>query len=77
MLEEYPTAYVAFGCGDSKKTLLIPYALFGPLVKNMWTTEKENRMYWHVIINYKNDKFLLSQPKTTDHNPVDITEYLI
>lgn len=25
----------------------------------------------------KNDKFLLSQPKTTDHNPVDITEYLI
>ena len=43
----------------------------------MWTTEKENRMYWHVIINYKNDKFLLSQPKTTDHNPVDITEYLI
>ena len=28
MLEEYPTAYVAFGCGDSQKTLLIPCLLY-------------------------------------------------
>lgn len=76
-LKEYPNAYIAYGCGSSENTFLIPFSEFEPLVKNMWTTENEERMYWHVVIHLRDNKFLLAQPKNANQDLLDITRYKI
>jgi hypothetical protein len=50
--------YVAYGCGSPEKLFLIPYKEFEPLIKNFWTTENEDRMYWHVVIHDLDKKYL-------------------
>jgi hypothetical protein len=74
-LKEYSTAYVSFGCGSASNIFLIPFIEFEPLLKNMWTTEKEDRMYWHVVIHQRGDKFLLAQPGNKNEDLLDITGY--
>jgi hypothetical protein len=76
-LEEYSTAYVAYGCGSPKNTFLIPFNNFKPLIQNFWTTENEDRMYWHIVIHHRNNKFLLQQPKDDNNDYLDITEYKV
>lgn len=77
LLKEYPTAYVAYGCGSPANILLIPFSDFEPLVNNMGTTKKEDRMYWHVVIYKRDEKFLLDQPRSVGQEPRDITGYKI
>lgn len=77
-LKDFPDAYIAFGCGDSDKILLIPIREFEPLIKNFWITEKSNgRMYWHIIIHERDKKFTLAQPKNEVANVIDITKYKV
>ena len=68
-------AFVAFGCGTSKQVILIPFCEFEPLIDGMWTTEKEDRKYWHVVIYYKDSKYLLHRKK--GQKIIDLTNYLI
>jgi len=76
-LSEFSKSYVAYGCGSASNTFLIPSAEFLPLVKNLWTTENEDRMYWHVVIHQRDNKFLLQQPKNEKHDLLDITKYKV
>ena len=76
-LSEFPVSYVAYGCGSSDNTFLFPFEIFEPLIKNMWTTESEDRMYWHVVILQRDEKFLLQQPKNEKQDLLDITKYKI
>jgi len=76
-LKSLETAYVAFGCGSADKLFLIPYNDFEPLVKNFWTTENEDRMYWHVVIHFRDNKYLLAQPQLEKGSMIDITKYKI
>jgi hypothetical protein len=39
-LQSVPKSYVAFGCGSSKRILLIPFLDFNPWLEGMWTTQK-------------------------------------
>lgn len=74
-LSDFSSSYVAYGCGNQNNIFLIPFNIFKPLIKNMWTTEKENRMYWHVFIQKINTKYyLLLQPSAKIKN-FDITKY--
>lgn len=74
-LDEYSKAYVAYGCGSAENTFLIPFSEFEPLIRNMWTTENEDKMYWHVVIHQRDKKFLLAQPKIESQVLLDITKY--
>ena len=76
-LKTIPNAYVAYGCGSSDKLFLIPYKEFEPLIKNFWTTENEDRMYWHVVIHDRDKKFFMAQPQIEKGSMVDITKYTI
>lgn len=76
-LKKLDKAYVAFGCGTPDKLLLIPYLVFEPLVKNLWTTEKDDRMYWHVVIHFRDNKYQLAQPVLEKGAMFDITKYKI
>ncbi len=74
-LIEYSTAYIAYGCGSSDNTFLIPFFEFEPLLKNMWITENEDRMYWHIVIHHRDNRFLLAQPRNESQDLLDITKY--
>jgi len=76
-LEQFEKAFVGYGCGDASQTFLFPFDLFKKLVPNMWTTEREDRMYWHVVIHKRENKFFLQQPKNGTKNLMEITDYKI
>lgn len=70
-LENTESAFVAFGCGSSKNLFLINYNDFRSLIDYMWTTEKENRMYWHIVIYKDEDNFILQVPKKREFKSID------
>ncbi len=74
-LSEFNKAYVAYGCGDSSQIFLFPFDFYKKLVPNMWTTEREDKMFWHVVIHKKKDGFFLQQPKNGVENLLKIDEY--
>jgi hypothetical protein len=76
-LENIENSYVSYGCGSPNNTLLIPYKEFEPMIKNFWTTENEDRMYWHVVIHFRNNKYFIAQPGIEKGSMIDITKFKI
>lgn len=74
-LKGYPASYVAFGCGSSKRVLLIPFDKFEPLLEMAWTTVKEDRMYWHIVIFWSEGKYTMRRRK--GEKPIDLTSYAL
>ncbi len=74
-LKSTPKSYVAFGCGTSKRVLLIPFADFESWLEGMGTTQKDDRYYWHVIIHRKGDKYSLHRKKGQKY--IDLTPYAL
>lgn len=74
-LEEVEKGYVAFGCGDKSRVILISAEKFISFLDNMNITQKEDRFYWHVQILRTEKKFFMHFKK--EFKDVDITEYLI
>ncbi len=68
-------AFVAFGCGGSERILLIPFQDFDQWVDGMWTTETEDRMYWHVVIYRKGEEYSLHRKK--GETSIDLSRYLL
>ncbi len=74
-LRQMKHAYVAFGCGSSKRLLLIPFNDFEGWLDGFNKTQKEDRMYWHVIIHRKDDNYILQRRK--GEKPINLSKYLI
>lgn len=74
-LESATESYVAFGCGSEKTILLIPFREFSQWLEGMWTTEREDRFYWHVAIHNESERFILRRRK--GYNNIDLTKYLL
>jgi hypothetical protein len=58
-LEKTQDAHVAFGCGTARYLLDIPFSDFLPWLDEMNTTEKDNRIYWHIHIHKDGESFRL------------------
>ena len=76
-LQAFDKAYVGFGCGSEESIILIPFIKLEPLLKNMNITQKEDRMYWHVVIFTNNDKYYIYQPNLKNNTRIDVSEYKI
>jgi hypothetical protein len=74
-LRQHPKAYVAFGCGTSTRLILIPYTDFEPWLQDIWTTNNDDRMYWHVVIYREDDRYTLRRKKGAQ--PIDVSPYLL
>jgi hypothetical protein len=74
-LRAHPKAYVAFGCGSSKRLILIPFTEFEPWLEGSWTTTKDDRTYWHVVIYRKGNKYTLRRKK--GEKTIDLTQYAL
>lgn len=74
-LAPFKKTYVSFGCGSSKRVLLIPYEQFNPWLANAGTTTNEERMYWHIVIFRKKEAYSMRLRKGT--KPVDLTPFAL
>jgi hypothetical protein len=68
-------AFVAFGCGSAARLLLIPFPEFNGWLPGMNTTERPERIYWHVHIERDGNRFALLRRK--GFTKVDLTPYLL
>jgi hypothetical protein len=74
-LQSAPKSYVALGCGSSKRVLLIPFSDFEPWLEGMWTTQKDDRYYWHVVVFRTEDKYTLHRKKGQKN--INLTPYVL
>ncbi len=74
-LSQYDYNYIAYGCGDESKILLIPYQILKPLVPYFWKTDRKGRLYYHVVIYDREGKFVLQVPGRKE--TIDITNHLL
>lgn len=74
-LKQFPSAHVALGCGTDNKVILIPYTAFETWLDDFWTTTKDDRMYWHVVVYRQGERFELRVRK--GKKAIDLTRYLI
>jgi hypothetical protein len=76
-LQNYENAYIGFGCGSEELIFLIPFNELKPLLNNMNITEREDTMYWHVVILRINENYYVYQPLNKNNKKYDITKYKI
>lgn len=69
------TAYVGFGCGTENRILLIPFHDYMQWLDSLWTTQKEDRFYWHVCVYRDGEKYSLHRKK--GEKPIDLTKYIL
>lgn len=74
-LEAAREGYVAYGCGSESIVLLIPFQDFTRWLEGMWTTQLEDRFYWHVSIRHDGEKLVLRRKK--GFGEIDLSKYLL
>jgi hypothetical protein len=74
-LREHQHSYVAFGCGESERIILVRYSDFEPWLEDMGTTRAKDRTYWHVLIYRQGDKYTLRRKRGA--KPIDLTPFLL
>lgn len=74
-LEQYETSFLLLGCGSKEQILLIPYLEVKTWLDDVWITEREGKMYWHLRFHLINENIYLSRKK--DQGQLDVTHFLI
>ncbi len=74
-LDESEGGWLALGCGDANRILLVPWGDFGRWLPTIGQTNREGRQYWHIKIANDNGAWTLR--RMTGSSPVDVSKYLI
>ena len=74
-IAKHPQGYIAFGCGSADLIVFIPAKEFVLWLERFWTTELEDRFYWHVRI--VGDKTKLTMDTKAGFEAIDVTQYLV
>ena len=74
-LENFDQGYVALGCGSPEQTILVPFQDLSSLLDDFWTTEKDDRMYWHIRIHKEGEALRLDRKQGMGR--LDITHHLL
>lgn len=74
-LEGAAEGFLILGCGSVRTVLAIPaYDLFSWL-PDMWTTQRDDRMYWHIRVHYEDARY--TWDRRAGPGRVDVTQYLL
>ncbi len=74
-LEKFNNAYCIYGCGSEDTTFAIPFNIIKKQLDYLWTTERNNSIYWHIVIYQRNGKFEWQIPK--QNTIINLEEYKI
>ncbi len=75
ILEKEAKSYLLLGCGSEEKVVAVPFEALNALLDDLWTTEREDRMYWHIRIHEEGSKLMLDRRKGKGR--FDVSEYEI
>ncbi|HEY4045614.1 MAG TPA: hypothetical protein VGM27_02005, partial [Acidobacteriaceae bacterium] len=70
-----PTSWLCYGCGSSERTLLVPREVIQRHLDQMSASSGNDRHYWHIVIQRKDDRFVLRLLGALD-GP-DLTPFLV
>ncbi|MEB3228283.1 MAG: hypothetical protein VKJ27_07850, partial [Synechocystis sp.] len=70
-LNKFSESFIVFGCGSENNTILLPFDVFKQQQDRLWTTEKDGRIYWHVVIYERNGEFEWKIPDNDDFFSLD------
>lgn len=74
-LESAAEGFFVLGCGSPNTVLAIPTADLFCWLPDMWTTQRDNRLYWHVRVHDENGR--LTWDRKAGHGRVEVTRYLL
>jgi hypothetical protein len=74
-LESSLECFLVLGCESKSRVLVIPFADLKKWLDDLWTTELDDRMYWHIRLQQQGTKLLLNRRKGI--GVLDITPYLL
>ena len=74
-LQASSSAWLCLGCGTAANTLLIPLNVIEPVLSQVSQSTRDDRQYWHLVIQRRDNRFILRLLEATD-GP-DLTEFLI
>jgi len=74
-LKQFNKAHVSYGCGSNKNIFLLDLDLILSNLDNLWTTEKNDKIYWHIVIYEEKGNFKLQLPNKNDY--LDLTKYKV
>jgi hypothetical protein len=74
-LKQSPEAKVALGCGSENVVFLIPFSVLEPHLSDTWATQREDRMYWHIHIEQRHNKYYWALRKGVQNLLID--DYLL
>jgi hypothetical protein len=75
VLEETQEALLVLGCGSAKTVLAIPAADVFSWLPDMWTTQREDRFYWHIRVHHEGMRY--TWDRKAGLGRVDVTKYLL
>jgi len=74
-LETCLDSFLMLGCGARDQVLLIPFVDVKEWLDDLWTTELEDRMYWHIRLQQEGAQLFLNRKKGMGN--LDVTRYLL
>ena len=74
-LERYADSFLVLGCGSSSQILAIPYEFLKTFLADLWTTEDEDRMYWHIRVRQVEKRLEMDRKKGLRR--LDVTQFLL
>lgn len=72
-LEKAAAGFLVLGCGSKDNILAIPFSDLLTWLKDLWTTERDSGMYWHLRIHVEGNKMRLDRKKGKGR--LDVTRY--
>ncbi len=73
-LEKYEKGFLLLGCGSKEQILVIPYSEAKNWLNDVWITERNATMYWHIRVEFDETQVFLNRKK--DKGSLNITEFL-
>lgn len=74
-LKEVENSFVVLGCGSEKYVLMIPFTTLEPWLEGTWVTKKDDRFYWHLVVDRRDRSFSLRCRK--GQPLIDLNEFLM
>jgi hypothetical protein len=76
-LNGFEERYIVYACGSEANLFLIPVDILESLKERMWSTEKNDKIYWHINIFLEDDGNYYLQLPNPSSELLDLTQYKI
>jgi hypothetical protein len=72
-LEKAAAGFLVLGCGSKNDILAIPFSDLSNWLNDLWITERDDSMYWHLRVHAEGNKLRLDRKKGKGR--LDVTRY--